>query len=188
MGWIANLLSLSRLVLAPLNLKFVYEKKLLKAFSLFLLLASTDFLDGRVARSIGKVTLLGKILDPLADKVLMNLTFYGFTFYLRLMPPWFFFANLFKDVAIATGWFILWCNHKVAPAPILIGKILTFGEALLATLIYGASLKNAHLVRGASLKLFFLAFAILMIVTLYAYFSDYMLKPPQNSKVAHEER
>jgi len=47
----------------------------LAAFVLFLLVAVTDYYDGMLARSRGMVTDLGKLLDPLADKLLLLGTF-----------------------------------------------------------------------------------------------------------------
>jgi len=43
----------------------------LAAFVLFLLVAVTDYYDGVLARTMGMVTDLGKMLDPLADKLLL---------------------------------------------------------------------------------------------------------------------
>jgi phosphatidylglycerophosphate synthase len=45
------------------------------AFALFLAAAITDYYDGKLARSRGLVTDLGRVLDPLADKLLLAATF-----------------------------------------------------------------------------------------------------------------
>ena len=61
---------------------------LLVAFWLFILLASTDFLDGYLARRNGLVTAFGRIADPFVDKVLVL----GTMIYLAVMEwsqPWF---------------------------------------------------------------------------------------------------
>ena len=42
---------------------------------LFIIAASTDWLDGYYARKYGQVTTLGRILDPFADKVIICGTF-----------------------------------------------------------------------------------------------------------------
>ncbi|MGQ9575725.1 MAG: CDP-diacylglycerol--glycerol-3-phosphate 3-phosphatidyltransferase [Thermoguttaceae bacterium] len=47
----------------------------LVAFVLFALAAATDWLDGYFARKYGQVTVLGRILDPFADKVIICGTF-----------------------------------------------------------------------------------------------------------------
>ena len=70
---IPNALSLFRLILAVLMLWIVYdsgiEGKKELMMGLILLSALTDFLDGRIARRFHMVSELGKILDPIADKV-----------------------------------------------------------------------------------------------------------------------
>jgi CDP-diacylglycerol--glycerol-3-phosphate 3-phosphatidyltransferase len=71
---IPNALTVLRLLLIPAIL-FVFEGRFvaheLLAPGLFVLAAGTDFLDGRIARRSGRVTELGKFLDPLADKLLI---------------------------------------------------------------------------------------------------------------------
>ncbi len=65
-----NLITALRLVLIPLfAFVFLSGKSDLIAFVLLALIGWSDFLDGFIARRTGQVTELGKVLDPLADRV-----------------------------------------------------------------------------------------------------------------------
>lgn len=67
-----NLLSLSRIALAlPIALAIMADHSVV-AFVLLLLALLTDFLDGALARRSQASTDLGRVLDPLADKVLVG--------------------------------------------------------------------------------------------------------------------
>jgi CDP-diacylglycerol--glycerol-3-phosphate 3-phosphatidyltransferase len=69
-----NALTVARIALTPpvAALPFIATPVArLAAFMLFVVAAVTDYLDGRFARSRGDETDLGKILDPLADKLLL---------------------------------------------------------------------------------------------------------------------
>ena len=75
----ANLITETRLILSPLPgiLLFVNpHDEVLRwvAFLVFVGIVSTDALDGYVARKMNEVTDLGKLLDPLADKIVIVLT------------------------------------------------------------------------------------------------------------------
>ena len=73
-----NSLTVSRIVAAPVVawLPFVATwQARLAAFFLFVAIAVTDYWDGKLARDSGQVTDLGKMLDPLADKLLVVATF-----------------------------------------------------------------------------------------------------------------
>lgn len=71
-----NRITLTRICLIPVFAAVFYIEAIpynfLISAVLFLFAASTDFLDGYIARKRGLVTNLGKFLDPIADKVLIS--------------------------------------------------------------------------------------------------------------------
>ena len=70
---LATKLTLSRIVAIPVIIVLFYVEfylHYLAAAILFVICAVTDIVDGKVARKRGEVTDLGKLLDPIADKVL----------------------------------------------------------------------------------------------------------------------
>jgi CDP-diacylglycerol--glycerol-3-phosphate 3-phosphatidyltransferase len=72
---VPNQLSCARLVLAIVLFVFLGLGYYLTSLALFLLAAGTDWLDGYWARKYGQITVLGRILDPLADKLVICGTF-----------------------------------------------------------------------------------------------------------------
>lgn len=74
MNSLPNLLTLSRIVVIPLIVAtFFFPGDTMRwtACILFVAAAITDFFDGYVARRINGVSLLGRFLDPIADKLLV---------------------------------------------------------------------------------------------------------------------
>ncbi len=71
---IPNLLTLFRIALIPVVCGLIFDgspKSCLLAFTFFAVASVTDWLDGYIARKRGLVSLTGKFLDPLADKLLV---------------------------------------------------------------------------------------------------------------------
>ncbi len=66
---IPNLLSLFRIILLPVYLYFVGQHSFYLAGLIIAVSGLTDFLDGFIARRFNQITELGKILDPVADKL-----------------------------------------------------------------------------------------------------------------------
>ena len=69
-----NLLTLGRIALIPIFVLFAYDASPLYSFgaaALFTLAAVTDVVDGYLARRWNMVTVVGKFLDPLADKLIV---------------------------------------------------------------------------------------------------------------------
>lgn len=69
------------------------------ALVLFILASITDRIDGSWARKKKLVTDLGAFLDPLADKMLINLTLLVLV-YLDIVPLWVFAIILVRDFAV----------------------------------------------------------------------------------------
>jgi CDP-diacylglycerol--glycerol-3-phosphate 3-phosphatidyltransferase len=70
-----NQLTVSRLILSVVLFVCIAYQAFAAAFVLFVVAASTDWLDGFLARRYGLVTQLGRILDPFADKMIICGTF-----------------------------------------------------------------------------------------------------------------
>ena len=68
---VPNLLSLARLVLAIVFFVALEQSRPVAAFWLFAIAASTDWVDGWYARRFNQVSRLGRIFDPLVDKVIV---------------------------------------------------------------------------------------------------------------------
>lgn len=69
------------------------------AFLVFVIAAITDKLDGYLARKNKEETKLGAVMDPIADKMLINLAFLALVM-LDIVPVWVFAIILVRDFAI----------------------------------------------------------------------------------------
>ncbi len=72
---VPNQVTLARLVLAIVLFGLMHAHLYFIGLIVFILAASTDWLDGYLARKWGMVTPLGRILDPFADKIIVCGTF-----------------------------------------------------------------------------------------------------------------
>lgn len=85
---IPNLLTTLRLLGCPLNLYLVAQKQFAPALALYLILATTDMLDGYLARRMQATSRLGSFLDQFADKV-FGISFFSILMTQALCPAWF---------------------------------------------------------------------------------------------------
>ncbi|OGU73629.1 MAG: hypothetical protein A2V93_09150 [Ignavibacteria bacterium RBG_16_34_14] len=123
---ISNILSLTRLLSAlPLwflfdNLENINTRYTILGFA-FLGIA-TDYLDGYLARKYNQVSEFGKILDPVADKVLIGVVVIKL-FLLKEIPDYFFYLVIGRDILIFLGGIFLTTKiGKVLPSN-MIGKL-----------------------------------------------------------------
>lgn len=97
------------------------------AAALFIVAIATDGLDGYLARTHNIVTDLGKLLDPIADKVLTGLAFIGLSI-LAELPWWVTIVVLVREVGITIYRLIVVSNHVLAAA--WMGKLKTVAQAV----------------------------------------------------------
>jgi len=123
-----NLLSIIRIFLMYPLLTFIAEENYLFALYIFTIAAATDGLDGYLARVMDWKTDLGKILDPIADKVFLIGTI--FILWMNSHIPVFVLAVfILRDFIIIIGAaFHMTVYETAAPNPNIFGKITTFAH------------------------------------------------------------
>jgi CDP-diacylglycerol---glycerol-3-phosphate 3-phosphatidyltransferase len=122
---VPNLLTLLRIFLVPLLVAALVQESWqltigglsigneIVALAIFLAAAATDLLDGYVARRWGKVTTVGTLLDPIADKLLISAALIALV-QVRLVPGWMailiigreFAVSGLRSIAASTGYTI----------------------------------------------------------------------------------
>src|SRR5262245_5742495 len=110
-----NLLTTSRLVLAVVLFALIAWDKWLSCLVVFALAALTDWLDGYFARKQGLSSSLGRVYDPLVDKVLMCGTF------IFLLP---------EGSAEGAGWLTPWMVVVVVSREFIITGLRSYLESL----------------------------------------------------------
>lgn len=101
-----NKLTMLRIILVPLFILFMaipFGGGTLKYIALAIYIAAsiTDFLDGHIARSRDLITKFGKIVDPLADKLLVSSGFVMLTGF-GIIPAWITCIILFRDLTVSS--------------------------------------------------------------------------------------
>ncbi len=135
---IPNILAFSRLLIAPVMYLLLVNRDFFPSIHpswldyfaafLFVLASMTDFFDGYIARNFDQITQLGKILDPLADKMLTLAGFLGLMV-LHRANPWAIYLILTREFFI-TGLRVSAAGEGREIAASLWGKIKTIVQMI----------------------------------------------------------
>lgn len=128
---IPNLLTILRIVGAPLSVWFITQNQLVVAFWIFFAVSTTDWLDGYLARRWEVTSKLGQILDPIADKLLIMSVYLALGLW-KFIPIWLTALVLSRDLLILLSSSSIILTKKVVMdlAPNFIGKISTTAQML----------------------------------------------------------
>ena len=135
---IANRITMLRILLAFVFMFFlfcqgVWAKSL--ALVTFMLAALSDFLDGLIAHRRNIVTDFGRLMDPIADKILVLAAFIAFV-QMQLVDAWMVVIIIFREIFITSLRLFALNKGKVLSAT-RTGKHKTFSQMLVIFFILG---------------------------------------------------
>jgi CDP-diacylglycerol--glycerol-3-phosphate 3-phosphatidyltransferase len=144
------------------------------AVVIFLVAAATDWLDGFLARRRGEVTTLGKLLDPIADKLLTVSAFISLV-ELQLAPAWMVVVIVGREFAVSGMRSIAATRGVVMDASVW-GKYKTISQVVAISLLILTSTLERW-VRFVNLgKAALWVVMILAIISMVHYFRHFMRK------------
>ncbi len=132
---IPNLLTLARIASCPILVLLLYEHNYDLALYLFVAAGITDGLDGYVAKQFNCISSLGKLLDPIADKLLIGSTYIMLAI-LGDIPFWLLVVVMFRDLVIVAGYLIIAVTGQtVSIRPTYASKVNTFVQISLMVVV-----------------------------------------------------
>lgn len=120
---IPNLLTISRIALLPLIVRCFQSGNMSGALIIYLIAMLTDAADGLIARRTNRITVLGKLLDPLADKLCL-LTLLMLFSADNQIPLWLLNLVMMKEAALVLGSAVA-LRMGIVVSALPIGKLAT---------------------------------------------------------------
>lgn len=171
-------ITFSRLLGVPFLLYGLHDPTFMNRWiclGIFLIVASTDWLDGYLARKLNQVTDLGKFLDPLVDKLLVLAPLLALI-ELGQIPAWGVFLILGRELTIA-GWRV---NQTQISGANIWGKLKTISQILAIALLI-APLPNLQII---ALIAFWIAVSLTLISGLIYLVPPKTIEPqPEDQKI-----
>lgn len=122
---VANILSIMRIVLVIPAVYFLNRdlpNDYLIVFGLILCAVLTDYFDGYFARKFNQISVIGKILDPVADKIFVGAVAI-FLVLKRDFPLWYMLLIVCKDILICIFGTLIIRKRKIVLQSNIFGKI-----------------------------------------------------------------
>lgn len=133
---LANKITISRIILTPLFITAIVYYRTDIALIFFILAIISDGLDGFIARTRNEKTVLGTILDPVADKILLISAFICLSLVKSLpaslrLPPYVPIIVISRDAIIVLGSIMIHViKGDIKIEPSFWGKLTTFFQMI----------------------------------------------------------
>ena len=178
-----NSLTLLRIFLVPLLVVVLLTKfygREYAGLTIFLVAAITDFLDGYFARRMNKMTRLGALLDPIADKLLMSAAFISLV-ELGLARAWIVVIIIGREFAVS-GLRSIAAQQGVTIAASPLGKGKMISQVIaISLLILGYELGYIVPVLGEVALWIVMVFALASGIDYFLKFARAVLRPSERS-------
>lgn len=181
---IPNLLSVIRIILIPVFLVLFLKGSYLAAVIVLGISGLTDLFDGKIARAFNQVSNLGKLLDPIADKLTQITLAIAYYFYFHASDDallrgasWLFWAFVLKELLMLIGGVLL-LTHDITPqAAIMYGKVATVAYYVVMILLLLFSpgfgvFHNWFTLPSVAIIILVLISVVLTIIAFFAYAPD----------------
>lgn len=151
-----NILTILRFIMIPIMAYLYVKDYKIASLSVFVLASLTDFCDGYLARKKNQITDFGKVMDPLADKLMVIAALACFYIKEKAIPLWLLIVMLVKETMMVVGGIILYKKNvvvfskfygKLATVLFVAGIVFTF----LNEYLYPINLIVLYIATGVSL-------------------------------------
>ena len=179
---IPNILSAIRIMMVPVFVAIYFcglENSRFYAAMVYLLASATDVLDGWIARRYNLITDLGRILDPLGDK-LMTIAAITCLAVDRRIPPWTVLFFSAKEVIMIIGGIIIHKRlHSEMPPANFLGNASTFVLFLvgMSLMIFDIPWETSSIMMTFAICVAFMAFGSYVIA-----FVSFLKNPRDNNR------
>ena len=130
---VPNILTVVRMCLVPVFVALFMTGHPIVAGVIFVAASLTDSLDGHIARKYNQVTVFGKFMDPLADKLLVSSALICMV-ELGIMPAWVVIVIVGRDFIIS-GFRLVAAERGVVIAAGFWGKLKTIVQMVMCILL-----------------------------------------------------
>ncbi len=170
---IPNIISFIRILLIPVFGVLFYKGELMWALIILAVSGLTDFFDGKLARKLNQVSELGKMLDPIADKLTQATIAIVYFFSFRNAEnetlqifAWVFLLFILKELIMLVGGAIMIAVGIRPGAAEIYGKAATlaFYVVMVILMAFGPEVGAFRAEEGAILQLFTLPDTVMMVL------------------------
>ena len=169
-----NILTMLRILLAILCSYYAYEIKinsLVISLVLFAVASVTDYFDGYIARKWKIVSSFGKLMDPIADKILILGVLFAFAFN-GVVPLLFAILISFREILLTVIRLLI--SSRIVLAARYSGKVKTFSQMIVLVLIYLSLIYKREIIQHINhITLSYIVIGLITWVTAITIYSGY---------------
>lgn len=144
---IPNLITVFRILLIVPFVQAVMNGNDVRATGIFFIAGMSDTIDGTLARVLHQQSRIGRLVDPVADKVLNGIAYVAMSLFRGswpAIPVWAMAMVIVRDVLILVGCAVIYARiHRMDFRPTVAGKLNTFLELIGIGLFLGISIVPA---------------------------------------------